>query len=95
MMRILLTGRSGQVGWELERTLQPLGNVVAVERSRMDLTKPDSIRATIREVMPHIIVNPAAYTAIDQAEAEPELALAVNGVAPGIMAEEAKRVGRL
>ena len=81
------------MGWELERTLQPLGNVVAVERNRMDLTKPDSIRATIREVMPHIIVNPSAYTAVDEVEAEPELALAVNGVAPGIMAEEAKRVG--
>ena len=53
------------VGWELERTLQPLGNVVAVERSRMDLTKPDLIRATIREVMPHIIVNPSAYIAVD------------------------------
>ena len=93
MMRILLTGTSGQVGWELERTLQPLGKVIAVGRSRMDLTKPDSIRAVIREVMPQIIVNPAAYTAVDKAESEPDLAMTVNGIAPGIMAEEAKRVG--
>ena len=86
-MRILLTGTSGQVGWELERTLQPLGKVIAVGRSRIDWTKPDSIRAVIREVMPQIIVNPAAYTAVDKAESEPDLAMTVNGIAPGIMAE--------
>jgi dTDP-4-dehydrorhamnose reductase len=93
MMRILLTGTSGQVGWELRRALQPLGQVIAVERSRMDLTNPDSIRKIVREVAPQLIVNPAAYTAVDKAESEPDLSMAVNGVAPGIMAEEAKRVG--
>jgi dTDP-4-dehydrorhamnose reductase len=93
MMRILLTGTSGQVGWELQRALQPLGQVVAVERSRMDLRNPDSIRTMVREVAPQLIVNPAAYTAVDQAESEPDLAMAVNGVAPGIIAEEAKHVG--
>jgi dTDP-4-dehydrorhamnose reductase len=91
--RILLTGRNGQVGWELQRTLAPLGEVVAVDRQVLDLSNPDSIRATIREIKPDLIVNPAAYTAVDKAESEPDLAMAVNGVAPGIMAEEAKKLG--
>jgi len=92
-MKILLTGKNGQVGWELQRTLAPLGEVVAVDRQALDLTSPDAIRALIREVKPALIVNPAAYTAVDKAESEPELAMAVNGIAPGIMAEEAKRLG--
>lgn len=90
---ILLTGRSGQVGWELERTLQPLGKVVACDRQALDLANPDSIRAVIRDLRPALIVNAAAYTAVDRAETEPELALAINGAAPGILAEEAKRLG--
>ena len=90
---ILLTGKSGQVGWELERTLQPLGKIVACDRHALDLANPDSIRAVIRDVRPALIVNPAAYTAVDKAESELELAMAINGVAPGIMAEEAKRLG--
>ena len=92
-MKILLTGKNGQVGWELQRTLAPLGEVVAVDRQALDLANPDAIRALIREVKPALIVNPAAYTAVDKAESEPELAMAVNGIAPGIMAEEAKRLG--
>lgn len=89
-MRILLTGKNGQVGWELERTLATLGDVVAFDRQGLDLSNPNSIRRAIREIQPQLIVNPAAYTAVDRAESEPELAMAINGTAPGIMAEEAK-----
>lgn len=92
MFRILLTGRNGQVGWDLQRTLAILGEVIAVDKSGLDLAQPDSIRAVIREFKPDWIVNAAAYTAVDKAESEPELAMAVNGVAPGILAEEAKRI---
>ena len=91
-MKILLTGKNGQVGWELERSLQPLGQIFSFDRAGLDLANPDSIRAIIREVKPDLIVNSAAYTAVDKAEAEPDLAMAVNGLAPGIMAEEAKRL---
>lgn len=93
MRKILLTGKNGQVGWELQRTLATLGEVVAVDRQTMDLANPDSIRKVIREVKPHLLVNAAAYTAVDKAESEPELAMAINGTAPGIMAEELKRLG--
>jgi dTDP-4-dehydrorhamnose reductase len=98
-MKILLTGVTGQVGWELRQTLMPLGEIIPVGRSankaalQMDLTQPDSIRRTLREVKPHLIVNAAAYTAVDRAESEPEIAMAVNGIAPGLMAEEAKLLG--
>jgi dTDP-4-dehydrorhamnose reductase len=90
---ILVTGKSGQVGWELQTTLAPLGTVIAVDLDEMDLADPDSIRRVVREFKPGIIVNAAAYTAVDKAEAETELAMRVNGVAPGILAEEAKRLG--
>jgi dTDP-4-dehydrorhamnose reductase len=92
-MKILLTGKNGQVGWELQRTLATLGEVVAVDRQGMDLADPDSIRAAIRAIRPNLIVNAAAYTAVDKAESEPDLAMAINGIAPDIMAEEAKRLG--
>ena len=95
MRKILLTGRNGQVGWELQRTLATLGDVVAVGRHEMDLTDPDSIRKIIREVGPGLIVNAAAYTAVDKAESEPDVAMAVNGIAPGVMAEEAKRLNAM
>jgi len=91
--KILLVGKNGQVGWELQRTLATLGDVVAIDRQGMDLVNPDSIRNAIRAIRPDLIVNAAAYTAVDKAESEPELAMAINGIAPGIMAEEAKRLG--
>jgi dTDP-4-dehydrorhamnose reductase len=93
--RILVTGRTGQIGWELQGALAPLGTVIALDRSAMDLASPDSIRRAIRDAKPEIIVNAAAYTHVDKAESEPDLAMKVNGVAPGIMAEEAKRLGAI
>jgi len=93
MQRILVPGRNGQVGWELQATLAPLGTVIGLDRSGMDLASPDSIRRAIRDAKPDVIVNAAAYNNVDRAESEPELAMQVNGVAPGIMAEEAKRLG--
>ena len=92
-MKILLTGRNGQVGYELERALQGLGEVVALTREQMDLADLAHVRAVIRDLRPALIVNPAAYTAVDKAESEPELAMRINGEAPGVMAEEAKKLG--
>lgn len=92
-MKILLTGKNGQVGYELERSLQGLGEVTAVDRTRMDLADLTQVRDVIRTVKPDLIVNPAAYTAVDKAESEPDLAMRVNGEAPAVMAEEAKRLG--
>lgn len=94
-MRILLTGRTGQVGWELERALAPLGDLIATDRAALDLADWDSIRRVVRDVKPEVIVNAAAYTAVDRAESEPGPAMRVNGEAPGILAEEAKRLGAL
>ena len=94
-MRILLTGKNGQVGWELQRAIAPLGEVIACDRSNLDLANPDQIVAVVRETKPQIIVNAAAYTAVDKAESEPELAHAINACAPGILAEEAKKLGAL
>ncbi len=93
--KILVTGRNGQVGFELQRSLAPLGEVIALDRSRCDLGTPDSLRAAIREVRPDVIVNPAAYTAVDKAESDEATAHAVNAVAPGILGEEAARLGAL
>lgn len=93
MTRILVTGKTGQVGWELQDALAPLGSVIALDRGGMDLADPDSIRKAIREARPDIIVNAAAYNAVDKAETESGLAAQVNGIAPGVMAEEAKRLG--
>lgn len=95
MRRILLTGKNGQVGWELHRALTALGEVFAFGRAELDLGSADAIRAKVREVEPQIIVNAAAYTAVDRAESEPDVAMKVNGIAPGVLAEEAKRLGAL
>jgi dTDP-4-dehydrorhamnose reductase len=92
-MKILLTGASGQVGYELQRSLQSLGEVVAADRARMDLSDLDQVRDVVRAVRPDLIVNPAAYTAVDKAESEPELAHRVNALAPGVMAAEARLLG--
>ncbi|MDZ5632385.1 dTDP-4-dehydrorhamnose reductase [Janthinobacterium sp. GMG1] len=92
-MKILLTGSTGQVGYELLRSLQGLGDIVAPGRAQMDLSNLDQVRDVIRAVKPDLIVNPAAYTAVDQAEREPELAMLVNARAPELMAEEARKLG--
>ncbi|MBC3271409.1 dTDP-4-dehydrorhamnose reductase [Pseudomonas sp. SWRI81] len=97
-MKILLLGKNGQVGWELQRALSPLGELVALDRHTVDglsgdLSDPEVLRATIRQVRPDVIVNAAAYTAVDKAESETELADRVNGLASGVMAEEAEALG--
>jgi len=90
---VLLTGVNGQVGFELMRSLQGLGKVVALDRTGLDLGDLGQIRRVVREVKPSLIVNPAAYTAVDKAESDVEAAMRVNGEAPGVLAEEAKRIG--
>jgi dTDP-4-dehydrorhamnose reductase len=92
-MKILVTGISGQVGYELQRSLQGLGEVIAVDRAQMDLSDLQQVRDVIRAARPTLIVNPAAYTAVDKAESEPELAFRINGEAPAVMAEEANKLG--
>jgi dTDP-4-dehydrorhamnose reductase len=89
---ILLTGVNGQVGFELARSLQGLGRVVAFDRSKMDLADLDQIRRIVREVKPALIVNPAAYTAVDRAQSEADLAKRINAEAPGVLGEEARRL---
>ena len=93
MSRILITGKTGQGVYELERSLQGLGEIIAVDRSQMDLADLDQVRDVICRVKPTLIVNPAAYTAVDKAESEQDLALRINGEAPAVMAEEAKKLG--
>jgi dTDP-4-dehydrorhamnose reductase len=92
-MKILLTGGRGQVGYELERCLQGLGEVVAPGRERLDLSDLAQVRDVVRALRPGLIVNAAAYTAVDRAESEPALAHVVNAEAPGVLAEEARRLG--
>ncbi len=94
-MKILLTGKDGQIGWELQRTLASLGEVIALGRNELNLEQPDSLRNIVRTQRPQIIVNAAAYTAVDLAETDTARAQAVNGDAPGIFAEEAKKIGAL
>jgi dTDP-4-dehydrorhamnose reductase len=93
MRKILLTGKHGQLGCELQRSLTSLGEVVALARADLDLANASSIRKAVQTMRPDVIVNAGAYTAVDRAEQEPDLAMAINGVAPGILAEEAKGVG--
>jgi dTDP-4-dehydrorhamnose reductase len=99
-MKILLLGKNGQVGWELQRSLAPLGDIVACDfdsppPSRADFAQPESLVALVRSVRPEVIVNAAAHTAVDRAEAEPELARALNATAPGVLAREAAAQGAL
>ena len=92
---ILLIGKIGQVGWELRRTLAPMARVTCVDFPEIDLTSSDSIRRWMREARPNIVINAAAYTAVDKAESEQDKAMKINGLAPGILAEEAKKLGAL
>lgn len=96
-MKVLLFGKGGQVGWELQRSLLPLGEVVALDFDSTELcgsfTDPDGIAATVRTVKPDVIVNAAAHTAVDRAESEPELAHTLNALTPGVLAREAAAIG--
>jgi dTDP-4-dehydrorhamnose reductase len=94
-MRVLVTGRSGQVGAEVARTLQGFAEVIAHDRTTLDLADPGQVVARVREARPDAIVNAAAYTAVDQAETEEEAARRVNALGPGVLAEEARRTGAL
>lgn len=96
-MKILLLGRGGQVGWELQRSLALLGEVIALDHDSSehcaDFTRPEALAETVRAVQPQIIVNAAAHTAVDKAESEPGLARLINATAPGVLAREAQRLG--
>jgi dTDP-4-dehydrorhamnose reductase len=92
---ILLTGAAGQLGFELARSLPRYGDTVALDRATLDLADADAVAATVRRVRPNLIVNTGAYTAVDRAETERDAAFAVNARAPGILADEAKRLGAL
>ena len=99
-MKILLVGCNGQVGWELQRSLAPLGSLTACdfdspEPLRADFAQPESLRALVQRVQPQVIVNAAAHTAVDKAESEPEFARTLNATAPGVLAQEAQRTGAL
>jgi len=94
-LKILLTGRSGQVGWELERQLAPLGQVMATDRDSLDLGQPGTVASAVRAFGPDVIVNAAAYTAVDRAEREPQACFAVNSESVGALAQEAARSGAL
>ena len=94
-MKILLFGKNGQVGWELNRSTLPLGEVVALGREDADFSEPESLRQIVQDVSPDVIVNAVAYTAVDKAEEEEGLAIKINGLALGILAEEALKLGAL
>lgn len=98
-LKILLFGKNGQVGWELQRSLAPLGELLALDFDSQalcgDFTNLEGLAQTIRDVSPDIIVNAAAHTAVDKAESEPELARSINALAPSVLAKEAKRSGAL
>jgi len=94
-MKILLLGKNGQVGWELHRTLAPLGEVTAVDYPEVNFTDAPALRQFVAGTRPDVVVNAAAYTAVDKAETEPELCRQVNAVAPGVLAEAAKKASAL
>jgi dTDP-4-dehydrorhamnose reductase len=94
-LRLLVTGANGQVGWHLQRALAPLGELLAIDVEQVDLTDLDAITRAVREFAPNIVANAAAYTAVDKAESEPDLAHAINVAAPARIAEECARSGAL
>lgn len=94
-MRILLLGSTGQVGWELQRSLAPVGDVTILPRGLADLENPHDLAASVREFRPDVIVNAAAHTAVDKAESEADRAHRINAEAPGMLADEAARIGAL
>jgi dTDP-4-dehydrorhamnose reductase len=91
-MRILLLGNTGQLGWELERTLVSLGELNACDYPQINLADFESIRQVIKDCQPDVLINAAAYTAVDRAESEPDVAHAINAIAPGVLAEEARQI---
>jgi dTDP-4-dehydrorhamnose reductase len=98
-MKLLLLGKGGQVGWELQRSLAPLGEVVALDHDsteyHADFSRPEALAQTVLSVRPDVIVNASAHTAVDKAESEPELARALNATAPGVLAQTAQQIGAL
>ncbi|HEX7972943.1 MAG TPA: NAD(P)-dependent oxidoreductase, partial [Anaerolineales bacterium] len=93
MLKILLLGKNGQLGWELRRTLAPLGEVTALDYPEIDLTRAESIEQVVLDARPQVVVNATAYTAVDRAESEAEVAFAVNGRAPAVIAQAAAALG--
>ena len=94
-MKILILGENGQVGWELSRSLQPLGELIALSREEADFSNPESLRKVVSDITPDVIVNAVAYTAVDKAENEEKLATKINGIAPGVLAQEASKLDAL
>ncbi|MDP2966329.1 MAG: dTDP-4-dehydrorhamnose reductase [Pelolinea sp.] len=92
-MKILLLGNTGQLGWELNRTLLTVGDVIALDYPQINMADPGSLKTIIREYKPNLIINATAYTDVDKAESEPEKAMAINGTGPGVLAEEALKSG--
>ncbi len=93
--RILLIGKNGQVGWELRRALAPMAQLECVDLPEINLANADSIRQWVRNTRPQVVINAAAYTAVNKAETDPDQAMKINGTAPGILAQEARTVGAL
>ena len=95
MRKILIFGRVGQVGWELCNKLACLGEITSVEFPEVDFTRPETLRAVVQSLQPEVIVNAAAYTAVDKAETDRERAMAINATGPAVLADEAKKLGAL